>query len=46
LGRTQLAEELQATLDEEKNANEKLNEIALGEVNEEAMKRLWQRLRE
>lgn len=37
LGMTKLAEELQATLDEEKKANEKLNELALGEVNEEAM---------
>lgn len=37
LGMTRLAEELQHTLDEEKKTNEKLNEIALGEVNEEAM---------
>ena len=37
LGMTELAEELQETLDEEKKANEKLNELALGEINEEAM---------
>lgn len=37
LGMNKIADELQATLDEEKKANEKLNEIALQEVNEEAM---------
>jgi len=37
LGMADLAEELQKTLDEEKLTNEKLNELALGEVNEEAM---------
>lgn len=37
LGMNELARELQDTLDEEKKANELLNEIALGTVNEEAM---------
>jgi ferritin-like metal-binding protein YciE len=37
LGMTDLAAELQETLNEEKKANEKLNELALGEVNEMAM---------
>jgi ferritin-like metal-binding protein YciE len=37
LGMSKLAEELRATLEEEKKTNEKLNELALGEVNEEAM---------
>lgn len=37
LGMDDLAEELQATLDEEKKANKKLNELALGHINEEAM---------
>jgi ferritin-like metal-binding protein YciE len=37
LGLTKLANELQETLDEEKKSNEKLNDLALGEVNEEAM---------
>lgn len=37
LGMTKLAKELQATLDEEKKTNEKLNELAMGEVNAEAM---------
>jgi ferritin-like metal-binding protein YciE len=37
LGLNKLAAELQETLDEEKKTNEKLNELALGEVNEEAM---------
>jgi len=36
LGMNELAAELQETLDEEKMANEKLNELALGVVNEEA----------
>lgn len=37
LGMSELAHELQETLDEEKKTNQKLNELALGEVNEEAM---------
>jgi ferritin-like metal-binding protein YciE len=37
LGMTKLAAELQETLDEEKKTNEKLNQLALGEVNAEAM---------
>ena len=37
LGMTQLADELQETLNEEKKTNEKLNQLALSEVNEEAM---------
>jgi ferritin-like metal-binding protein YciE len=37
LGMSKLADELQQTLDEEKKTNAKLNELALGEVNEEAM---------
>ncbi|MHB8897528.1 MAG: YciE/YciF ferroxidase family protein [Thermoguttaceae bacterium] len=37
LGMNQLAEELQETLNEEKKTNEKLNELALGDINEEAM---------
>lgn len=37
LGMDDLAQELQETLDEEKKTNEKLNELALGEINEEAM---------
>ena len=37
LGKEHLAEQLQATLDEEKRANEKLNEIAMGHVNQEAL---------
>ncbi len=37
LGMDDLAEHLQEILDQEKQANEKLNEIALGKVNEEAM---------
>ena len=32
-----LAAELQETLDEEKKANEKLNELAMSGINEEAM---------
>jgi ferritin-like metal-binding protein YciE len=36
LGMHEFAAELQETLDEEKMTNEKLNELALGEVNEEA----------
>jgi ferritin-like metal-binding protein YciE len=38
LGRSDLAEELQATLKEEKASNEKLNQLALHGINEEAMK--------
>jgi ferritin-like metal-binding protein YciE len=34
---SKLASELQETLDEEKTANEKLSELALSAVNEEAM---------
>jgi hypothetical protein len=34
---TKVAAEMQVTLDEEKKANEKLNGLALGEINEEAM---------
>jgi ferritin-like metal-binding protein YciE len=37
LGKDDLAEELQRTLDEEKKANEKLSQIALSHVNQEAM---------
>lgn len=37
LGMTDLAAELQETLDEEKETNEKLNQLALGHINEEAM---------
>jgi ferritin-like metal-binding protein YciE len=37
LGMTKLARELQATLDEEKEANEKLNELALSGINADAM---------
>ncbi len=37
LGMNDLASELQTTLDEEKKTNDKLNEIALGHVNREAM---------
>ena len=37
LGMRDLASELQATLDEEKKTNEKLNQLALGRINEEAM---------
>jgi ferritin-like metal-binding protein YciE len=37
LGMSDLAAELQTTLDEEKQTNEKLTELALSEVNEEAM---------
>jgi ferritin-like metal-binding protein YciE len=37
LGRNELADELQETLDEEKQTNEKLNQLALGEINEKAM---------
>ncbi|MEN6451528.1 MAG: ferritin-like domain-containing protein [Thermoguttaceae bacterium] len=37
LGKNELASSLQETLDEEKKTNEKLNELALGQVNEEAM---------
>jgi ferritin-like metal-binding protein YciE len=37
LGMRDLASELQSTLDEEKKANEKLNQLALGRINEEAM---------
>jgi ferritin-like metal-binding protein YciE len=37
LGMSKLASELQETLDEEKTANEKLSELALSAVNEEAM---------
>ncbi|MHB0958567.1 MAG: YciE/YciF ferroxidase family protein [Pirellulaceae bacterium] len=36
LGMTELATQLQETLDEEKKANEILNELALGGINEEA----------
>jgi ferritin-like metal-binding protein YciE len=36
LGRTDLAHELQATLDEEKQANEKLNQLPVGRINREA----------
>ena len=37
LGRDDLAKELGTTLEEEKRANEKLNELALGRINQEAM---------
>lgn len=37
LGRSDLAQELADTLEEEKKANEKLNELALSRVNREAM---------
>jgi ferritin-like metal-binding protein YciE len=37
LGLSDIASELQATLEEEKNADRMLNELALGHVNEEAM---------
>lgn len=37
LGMNELASQLQTTLDEEKRINERLNQIALGHVNEEAM---------
>jgi ferritin-like metal-binding protein YciE len=37
LGMNDLARQLQQTLDEEKKANEKLSQLALSEVNEEAM---------
>jgi ferritin-like metal-binding protein YciE len=37
LGRNDFARELGATLEEEKKANEKLNELALGHINREAM---------
>jgi len=37
LGMTDLAAELQETLDEEKETNDKLTQLALGHVNEEAM---------
>jgi ferritin-like metal-binding protein YciE len=37
LGMDDLARQLQQTLDEEKKTNEKLNQLALSEVNEEAM---------
>ena len=37
LGMQDVASDLQTILDEEKKANEVLNELALGQVNEEAM---------
>ena len=37
LGMRDIASDLQATLNEEKKANEKLNELAPGHVNQEAM---------
>lgn len=37
LGLNDLAQELQTTLDEEKQTNEKLNQLAMGHINEEAM---------
>lgn len=37
LGHNKVAEKLQETLDEEYSADEKLNKIAIGEVNKEAM---------
>ena len=37
LGKEDIGKELQATLDEEKQANQKLNEIAVSHVNQEAV---------
>lgn len=37
LGMNELAAEMQDTLDEEKKTNERLNDLALGQINEEAM---------